>query len=326
MADNDHRRVEGWPKYPSNLQFEMGSGIAVGDDGIIYCLTRDIEHWAAHPLAMREKMGRSSVSMFDREGTYLGKWGKSDEPGFALGGHTIYIIDGCFWITDRDGHTVRKYAKDGTLLLSLGTFGKWGDDAGHFNGPTGVAVLGDGMVVVTDGYWNSRLIWFTPQGKYIKEIGGWGNAPGQFNSPHAVACLPDDRIMVVDFRGGALHAYMTLEGQIAEHRKHPDPDRKSRIQIFDAEGNFLEEWTHLKPLSVAVYGERIYASDNMHDLLVLDAATGALIERHDNLTFYIHQFAMDAHGDFYTATVYPEHGGEKRGREGPSFRRWSKSG
>ena len=104
-----YKLVDGWPNYPSEMQFEMGSGIAVDDEGTIYLFTRDIEHWAAHPLAMKDKMGKSSISMFSRAGEYLGKWGSSDERGFALGAHTLYIErDGMFWTTDRDGHTVKK--------------------------------------------------------------------------------------------------------------------------------------------------------------------------------------------------------------------------
>lgn len=321
---NPYRLVEGWPHYPPEMEFEMGSGVAVDDDGIIYLFTRDIEHWAAHPLAMSAKMGKSSISMFDRDGNYLGIWGPSDEPGFALGAHTLYIIDGNFWTVDRDGHTVKKYTKDGELLLTLGTFAEPGNDPDHLNGPTAVVVQANGNIVVTDGYWNARLIWFSPEGKYIKEIGGWGNEPGQFNSPHAMAQTSDGRLLVVDFTGGALHAYMTVEGQIAEERKTIDPGRASRVQVFDADGNFIEEWTHIFPLSIAVYGDRIYASDEMHDLVVFDAATGEELERHENLAIYLHQFALDKHGDIYTATVYPEHVGEKRGREGPSHHRWTR--
>ena len=69
---------------------------------------------------MKEKMGKSSVSMFNRDGDYLGVWGTSDERGFALGAHTIHYWDGIFWTTDRDGHTVKKFDKDGNLLLTLG--------------------------------------------------------------------------------------------------------------------------------------------------------------------------------------------------------------
>ena len=325
MDKTPYRLDLAWPRYPEDMDFEMGSGIAVDDDGVVYLFTRDLEHWAAHPLAMSAKMGKSSISMFDRDGKYLGKWGPSDEPGFALGAHTLYFIDGYLWTVDRDGHMIKKYAKDGALLLSLGTLGKPGDSPYLFNGPTGVAVQKNGNIVVTDGYWNARMIWYSPEGEYIKEIGGWGDGPGQFNSPHAVAQAPDGRLLVVDFAGGALHPYMTVEGQIAEHRKVKDPDRRSRVQVFDPDGGFLEEWRHMTPLSIAVYGDRVYASDAFHDLVVLDATTFQEIERHRNLAIYIHQMAMDPHGDIYTATVYPEHAGAKRGREGPSHRRWTRA-
>jgi hypothetical protein len=40
---------------------------------------------------------------------------------------------------------------------------------------------------------------------------------------------------------------------------------------------------------------------------------------------YVHQMALDpTTGDIYVASVYPEHGGESRGPEGPSFVRWTR--
>ncbi|MCZ0943371.1 MAG: hypothetical protein OXJ53_09960 [Gammaproteobacteria bacterium] len=227
--------AEDWPRYPPEMHFEMGSGVAVDEHGIIYLFTRDLEHWAAHPLAMSAKMGKSTVSMFNRDGDYLGKWGHSDEPGFALGAHTIHIEkDGFFWTTDRDGHTVRKFTPEGEMLLQLGTFAEWGCDESHFNGPTAVVVQDDGTIVV-------------------------------------------------------------------------------------------DEWTHIMPLSLATYGNRIYASDKMSNLAILDEDSGRVLSRVDNIAIYIHQLAMDAHGDLYTASVYPERAGEARGPTGPSHRRWTRS-
>lgn len=321
-----YRLVENWPNYPTDMQFEMGSGVAVDAEGTIYLFTRDLEHWAAHPLAMSAKMGKSSISMFSRDGEYLGKWGPSDEPGFALGGHTLYIEkDGMFWTTDRDGHTVRKYHPDGTLLLELGTFAEWGNDETHFNGPTAVVVLDDGRIVVADGYWNSRLVWFSPEGEYLFSVGQWGRGPCQFNTPHALTVDSKGRILVADLCGGNFHDYMTVPGQIAPERLTPEPDCKHRIQRLTADGEYIDEWTHIMPLSLATYGNRIYASDKMSSLAILDEDSGEVISRVDDIAIYIHQLAMDAHGDLYTATVYPEHAGAPRGPSGPSHRRWSKA-
>lgn len=315
-----------WPHYPADMTFEMGSGVAVDAEGVVYAFTRDIEHWAAHPLAMTAKMGKSTISMFDRDGKYLGKWGPSDERGFALGAHTLYIIDGNFWVVDRDGHTVKKYGADGALLLTLGTFAEPGDGPDHFNGPTAVVVQANGNIVVSDGYWNSRLVWFTGEGEFIKSVGKWGRGPGEFNTVHALAQDSRGRLLAADLCSGRLHAYMTVPGQIAEERtgRGEGPPCTSRIQIFDAGGNYLDEWTHIAPLSLAVYGKHVYASDQMRNLAILDAATGEEIDRVENIAIYIHQMAMDVNGDVYAASVYPEHAGEKRGIEGPSYRRWTR--
>jgi peptidylamidoglycolate lyase len=321
-----YRLAKGWPHYPPDMHFEMGSGVAVDEEGIIYLFTRDIEHWAAHPLAMKDKMGKSSISMFTRDGDYLGKWGPSDEPGFALGAHTLYIEkDGMFWTTDRDGHTVRKYSPDGELLLELGTFAKWGNDESHFNGPTAVVVQDNGNIVVADGYWNSRLVWFSPDGEFIKSVGHWGRGPAEFNTPHALAQDSKGRLLVADLCGGNFHDYMTLPGQIEEHRTRVEAGCQNRIQRLDADGHYIDEWTHILPLSIATYGNRIYASDKMSSLVILDEESGDVLGRVDDIAIYIHQLAMDSHGDLYTASVYPEHAGEKRGAEGPSHRRWTRA-
>ncbi len=39
-----------------------------------YAFTRDIEHWAAHPLAVKNKMGKSSVFMFTLDGSFVEQW------------------------------------------------------------------------------------------------------------------------------------------------------------------------------------------------------------------------------------------------------------
>ena len=206
---------------------------------------------------MKDKMGKSSISMFTREGQYLGKWGPSDEQGFALGAHTLYIEkDGMFWTTDRDGHTVKKYTPEGELLLTLGTFGEWGNDESHFNGPTAVLVQENGNIVVADGYWNSRLVWYTAEGEFIKSVGGWGRGPAQFNTPHAMAQDSKGRILVADLCGGNFHDYMTKPGQIEAHRTQADKDCVHRIQRLTPDGEYIDEWTHITPLSLATYGDR----------------------------------------------------------------------
>lgn len=63
-TDNEDPRsgyqlVDGWPNYPSEMRFEMGSGIAVDDEGTIYLFTRDIEH-SMLAITSLSRRGRSA--------------------------------------------------------------------------------------------------------------------------------------------------------------------------------------------------------------------------------------------------------------------------
>ena len=62
-------------------------------------------------------------------------------------------------------------SKEGPLL-TLGRSMQPGSDQNHFCQPTDVAVdPGSGTVYVTDGYCNSRLVQFSPSGRFITQ---WG--------------------------------------------------------------------------------------------------------------------------------------------------------
>ena len=41
-ASRSQYRLANWPNYPEKMDFEMGSGVAVDENGVIYLFTRDI--------------------------------------------------------------------------------------------------------------------------------------------------------------------------------------------------------------------------------------------------------------------------------------------
>ena len=326
-----YRLDEGWPTYPQASQFEMGSGIAVDAKGVVYAISRDRDHWAGHPLAMTRYRGTGSIWMFDASGTYLGKFADDQE---FIGPHSLYIDgEGFVWVVDRDGHQVKKLTPDGTLVLTLGEYGTYGDDESHFNGPTRVAFLPNGDFVVSDGYWNSRLVWFNEDGVFLKQVGEYGNEPGQLGVVHAVALDARGRLLVANVCGGALHPYVTVPGQIAEERRRPIPGCTSRFDVFNQDGSYEGPWSIVGgnlTLSIAAYGNRIYAGTTgsergRQDLVIVNAETDTVVDTIRSADVYVHQMALDpTSGDVYIASVYPEHGGESRGPEGPSFVRWTR--
>ena len=331
-AGGTYHRVGDWPGYPAGAEFEMGTGIAVDAEGTVYAISRDVDHWAGHPLAMTRYRGKGSIWTFDRDGKFLGLF--AEDQAF-IGPHSIYTDgDGYIWVVDRDGHQVKKLTPDGTPVLTLGEYGRFGDDESHFNGPTSVAVLPNGDVVIGDGYWNSRLVWFTADGRFIRQVGEYGNGPGQLGVVHAVALDARGRLLVANVCGGALHPYVTAPGQIAEERLVPIPGCRSRFDIFGQDGSYEGPWTVVEgalTLSIAAYGNRIYAGTTgsergRQDVVVVDAETDRVVDRIASASVYVHQMALDrGTGDIYVASVYPEHGGQRRGPEGPSFVRWTRS-
>lgn len=328
-AQQSYRLVADWPRYQDDMVFEMGTGIAVDSDDRIYTISRDVDHWASHPLAMTRYRGRGTIARWDRAGNFLGRFADDHE---FIGPHSIYIdAEGFVWVADREGHQIVKLTPDGEEVLALGEYGVYGDDESHFNGPTGVAFLPDGRFVVSDGYWNSRLVWFDADGNYLKEVGELGNGPGQFSAVHSVALAPDGNLIVGNVCGAALHPYVTKPGQIAPERLQPMDGCRSRFDVFTAEGDYVGIFEPLPdpglPLSVAVYGNLIYLSvtgsePGRQDLVVVDADTNQIVDRIVSANVYVHQAAKDSYGDIYVASVYPEHGGEARGINGPSFLRW----
>lgn len=154
------------------------------------------------------------VQVYDTSGKFLFSWGE----GVVSRAHHIKIgPGGHVWISDIGNHTIRKCTTDGKVLLTLGTPGKAGVDETHLDKPTDMAMSPEGDIFVSDGYGNNRVVHFDRNGKFVKAWGELGTGPGEFHLPHAIA---------IDSRGRLYVADRT----------------NARVQVFDQEGQFLDEW------------------------------------------------------------------------------------
>lgn len=191
-------------------------------------------HRGAHPLVE-----------FDASGKFLRALG---EDLFSRPHGLRVDPDDNLWITDIGSHVVLKLNPAGRVLMVFGRKGRAGESEQEFNQPTDVGFGPGGEIYITDGYGNSRVVKFDRHGRYVKAWGTKGSAPGQFNLPHAVAVDTNGLVYVAD-------------------------RNNNRIQIFDADGTFLREWTHVgSPWGLAFGpGETLFvASGREERVLKLD--------------------------------------------------------
>ncbi|XP_072716282.1 peptidyl-glycine alpha-amidating monooxygenase isoform X3 [Ciconia boyciana] len=137
--------------------------------------------------------------------------------------------NGNYWVTDVALHQVFKLgADDKEPLLILGVALQPGSDKNHFCQPTDVAVDPiTGSIYVSDGYCNSRIIQFSPNGLYIMQWGegsetSLGRArPGQFHIPHSLALIPDfSQLCVADRENGRIQCFRLETGEFIREIKH----------------------------------------------------------------------------------------------------------
>lgn len=197
-------------KLPAGMNFGGTSGIAINSRGNLFVLHRG-------PMPLME---------FDPDGNFIRGWGD----GLFERPHGLRIDpDDNIWATDVSGHMVYKFNPAGRIEMVLGVKGRVGEwhDFGHlrlFDEPSEAAVGPDGDVYVLQGHGKgeSRVIKFDRHGHFIKTWGRTGKGPGEFNVPHSI---------VFDAKG-LIH--------IADRSN-------SRIQVFDADGNYIRESKHPGP-------------------------------------------------------------------------------
>jgi len=226
-----------WPTPPTSAaglpgawNFIQAASVVVTPHGSILVL-----HRGAHPIIEFESSGKFVRSWGDgmfSEGKVAAipeaHWtaGKSHYSAVygpagcaSCGAHSVRLDpQGNIWVVDAPGHVVYKLGPDGKETMRLGTRNVSGTDTSHFNLPTDVAFGPSGDIYVTDGYGSARVVRYSPDGKYVLQWGTRGKGAGEFGLPHN---------LVIDRQG---RVYVT------------DRDNQ-RIEVFDANGKFLSQWT-----------------------------------------------------------------------------------
>lgn len=235
-----HDLDRSWPDGP--IVRAQVSGVAVDAEGRVLVLNRGDNHWMPQGNFRRQKIKQPAVLVVDPDtGKVVATWGANT---FIMPHQIVVAPDGNVWVVDVGLHQAIEFDGGGKKLRSIG------GPKVRFNMPTDLAFLSDGSFVVSDGYMNSRVVRFTPDGKLAAAWGTKGSRPLQFNVPHSVAVDDRDRIYVAD-------------------------RENDRIQVLDADGRLVAEWTNVdRPITVR------YADDSLFVLSNLDADR-AIVRRLD---------------------------------------------
>ena len=295
-----------WAKLPDGWSFHEVVDVAVDSKDRVYVFNR-----GKHPLMV-----------FDADGNFLNAWGEDQfkrPHGITIG------PDDLLYCTDDHAHVVYKFTTEGTRLMTIGTPGQPApfQSGKPFNKPTKVALdPKTGDLYISDGYGNSRIHKYTPDGKHILSWGASGIDPGEFNLPHSV-CIDSDGYVYV-----------------ADRENH-------RIQIFDANGKLENIWHNLhRPCGLHIdnsHPQMIYVGElppqfpfnegypNLGPRVSMHTLDGKRLARLGDLHWgegaqqFIapHGIATDSQGNIYVGEVSYASIGNKLDppRELPSFRK-----
>ena len=227
---NPYQLDANWAKLAAGMIWGAVIGAEPGPDGSIYIVHRCFENSCA---GRREP----PVFKFDAAGHVLKSWGA----GEFVFPHGLYVDpQGHVWVSDAQGkdgqgNRVVEYDADGRVLLTIGD--------GKVNQPTAVVTAANGDIFITEGHAIggevNRVSKWSKNGTFIKAWGRHGSAPGEFDVPHTIAIDSSGRLFVGD-------------------------RNNNRIQIFDQDGSFLDEWTQFgRPSGIAIAGDdTIYVADS----------------------------------------------------------------
>ncbi len=248
---NPYRIVENWPTLAEGMTWGAAIGLIPDNTGGTWMLYRS----------------EPPINYITADGTITRSFGE----GIIVQAHGFCMDhDGNLWAGDsgpfRDdpgtagrGFQLHKFSPDGELLMSLGQAGVSRAGTDTFIGPTACAVAENGDIIVADGHWprpstaqqdGDRLVRLRPDGTFVEAVGRLGSGPGEFMGPHALAFDSTGRLFVAD-------------------------RSNNRVQIFDADLKFVDEWRHFGRPS----GVSILADDT---LIVSDSESGRAIPGPDS--------------------------------------------
>jgi peptidylamidoglycolate lyase len=284
-----------WPQLSKGYRLSQPTGIGVDKDDHIFVFHRAGRKWV-DPFPDSLISQNTVLELDNTSGKIINSWGAN----YFIMPHGLTVDkEGNVWLTDVGLHQVFKFTHDGHLLMKLGVAKVPGNDSLHFNLPTDVAVADDGCFYVSDGYGNSRVVKFSPTGKYIKAWGVFGNKPGQFIIPHGIAIDRNNIIYVADRQNNRLQLFDTSGNFLKELKNNLHVDQLPSVTLDKADHLFAIDYDPAKRSDSTVNGSTIFEFDSSQHATNHFGATGSA----NRTSCWFHDIAIDSKGNIYVGDI-----------------------
>jgi DNA-binding beta-propeller fold protein YncE len=325
QGDGGYRLVPNWPTLPSGMYFglkdappppaereaqaaarrAMGgqqaaqnntggptnqpgiSGLAIDQQDRIYVFNR-----GPKPVMVFNTAGQMIMAGADQELN-----GKTINPNWQHSGTVDW--EGNVYVIERDAHRVVKLSpKLDKFLMQIGTTGQKGTDATHLDLPSGIAVLKNGNIIITDGYGNNRVLLYDKNGKLLKQVGKGAGGPndkgtgvGEWHLPHKLAVDAQENLYIID-------------------------RENKRLQVFDKDLNYIREIKNeWNPWDIGISrkgtdGYAFIADHLLERVHKLQLSDGKLVATWGSQGLgpgqfdWVHGVVVDSQGAVYAADTY----------------------
>jgi peptidylamidoglycolate lyase len=288
----EYELVNEWPQLSPGYTLGQPTGIGIDNDDHVFVFHRAGRLWTT-PFPDSLISENTILELESETGKILNSWGAN----YFIMPHGLAVDkDNNIWVTDVGLHQIFKFNHDGQLLMKLGIAKISGNDSLHFYLPTDVAITDDGSFYVSDGYGNSRVVKFSPSGKYLFEWGTYGNKQGEFDIPHGITLDNKGNVYVAD-------------------------RQNNRIQMFDSKGVFLKELKNNEQVaqlpSVTIdKRQKLFAIDYDFADTIVNGSTIFQYDTTDKIVYqfggigtnkrtasWYHDISVDRYGNIYVGDI-----------------------
>src|SRR5215469_13394745 len=191
---------------PPDMYLGEASSVATDSQGHVFVFSRGNSTGPAYGATAAQLLEFDANGKFMREiGHNLYAWSYA---------HAVRVDShDNIWVADKGSDMVIRFNQAGRVTLVLGRKTEASDENAHpwehpnpplppidgmFRQVTDMTWDPQGNIYVSDGYINSRVAKFDPDGNWLASFGERGNAPGQFRTVHAIAADKDGNLYVAD--------------------------------------------------------------------------------------------------------------------------------